>query len=382
MTTEAAETITFRCGCGRRLRVGAELAGGGVQCPACGRLTSVPDPDDRFDDDGGMALADEPPPNPRAVGSVGTLAYANPATRTATPVSAATHERHLAQAGPIRRRAATAFVDDAPGRPLWKLPADLLLPANAIVAAMALGVMALFVGFAAMSAAGAYPLALVALAVGLILTAHYVNVIDETGPEGRDELPPPLRDLDFWEDVFRPNGQLLAATLICLLPSACLLWTAGPTPGAMAFAAGFALLGMLAFPAVLLTLVAGGTVLNLLPHRLAGVVAISGGAYWVAALLLLPLTLALHAACCLFVAEVLAQLYDASILGTYTAGPGGVGTPSTWWWAGPAAVLAGMGAVYVTHALGWTLGRLYRRHVDRFPWLLMRHVRTAPATAS
>jgi len=35
----------------------------------------------------------------------------------------------------------------------------------------------------------------------------------------------------------------------------------------------------------------------------------------------------------------------------------------------------------VVHALGWSLGSLYRRYDEQFPWVMQRHERTTPRRA-
>ena len=54
----------------------------------------------------------------------------------------------------------------------------------------------------------------IALGAVFLSAAHFANVIEETGPEDRDELPRFLRDLNFAEDIWLPfcacaGGDLL-----------------------------------------------------------------------------------------------------------------------------------------------------------------------------
>lgn len=116
-------------------------------------------------------------------------------------------------------------------------------------------------------------------------------------------------------------------------------------------------LGTFFFPALLLTLCTSGTLRNLRPDRVLGVIATSGFGY------ALPLLL--------WVA--LALIPRGLSLAVPRLQP---------WFAWP--LLVGgtpLLASYLVHALGWTLGDLYRRHQEQFPWVLQRHERTTPRRA-
>src|SRR5688572_6428414 len=107
---------------------------------------------------------------------------------------------------------------------------------------------------------------------GLIL-AHYGNVIDDTGRNEQDDLPRPLRDLSFYDDMWSPFVQMAGALMIAyLIPILTLLAFADRAglPLWLAWLGGW-LLGSIVAPALLLTTNLSGSTLNLRPDRLLGV---------------------------------------------------------------------------------------------------------------
>jgi hypothetical protein len=225
-----------------------------------------------------------------------------------------------------------------------------------------------------------------ALLLGLIVVVggHYVNVIDETGLEGRDEMPAVMRDVSFGEDMFFPFLKLIAATVLCLGP-AIALFAMGEfavlSPwAALAGAAGIA--GIVLFPAVLLTLACSPTVMNLTPVRLLRTIVYCGPWYWAAVPVPL-IAVALHVIAVAFSVELFYQTLGETWLGAYMVGPGGVAAQQTWWWVGPLLILCVLLAVYLAHGFAWLLGRLFRRHHEQFGWVLMRHEpRVRPSVAT
>ncbi len=258
---------------------------------------------------------------------------------------------------------------DTSRRSLALLPLDLLQPANAIVMVM------IFVGFliaeftAFLAVGGAFPLGVVSLIIILLSVSHYVNVIDETGPEARDEMPPPLRDVSLWDDLLKPVILLVVALAVCFGPAA-LIWHVGgwQMNGAIvALVAAVALVGAYIFPAVMLTLVAGGTIMNLMPWRLLRVIAVGGRNYAIAAGILLPLMVGLHVAAGVVLSELIVGAFGWTIMSLTTAP-----SPLVLGVVGHLLLLA---AVFSAHLFSWWMGRLYQRGHARYGWLLQRHER-------
>ena len=385
--------LIFPCRCGKRLRVGTDFAGQAVQCPACSLLLTVPEPEDKLLDDGTFRLdeideelgrssrryaisdsdrvsdRDGPP----------TLSYASqhtPAAPAYTPVQ-------LSHAGIINSGIANerpreiipyeAWNYDPAKRSLTLLPYDLLLPANVIVVLIVFGATVVAELMAFLAIGGAIPLAAVTLILCGLTFAHYVNVVDETGPEGRDEMPPMLRDLSVYDDLLKPLGLGFFALLISFGPAVAILalndWQ--PTGSGGAIGIVLALIGLLIYPAVQLTLVAGGTFLNLAPWRVIRVMAVGGSRYLMLTCVLLPATLVIH-----LIAVVCTTEWITGYFGWPTVSAAmGVTSPSKWVLlvVGNTALLFG---AYAAHLTAWWLGRLYQRGHAHYGWLLQRHERS------
>lgn len=382
--------IRFHCTCGQSLEVGPVLAGQAVQCPRCKRLTDVPTPEEAkaILEDGTLQLAPRvtpPPPlpprrRPHALQYAGVTtpkapAYLPPQLSHANAFVAPLAEpnRSPAQTAPRKPTLRYSLTLDDERRPFLSLPLELLRPANAIVMGIVCIGLLIVPLFALLAFGGAFPLAAFGIVLLLIVVAHYVSVIDETGPEARDELPPPLREVSFWDDFWRPLMQLAFALALCFGPTVWLFAASGWRTDRVAAVAGaaWAAIAFPFFPAVLLTVVTGTTPLNLSPHRLVRVMAVCGVPYLFATFVLLPAAVVLHALAALFFAEAVSAAYDLSILRP-------AATPVSPWLTLPAGGAMLVLAVYVGHLFPWWLGRLYRRHHDQFPWLLQRHERREP----
>lgn len=339
-------------------------------------------------EDGTVALARDETPPPPVKRQVPTLEYAGVHTPKPPPYLPPQLSHTSAFVAPLGEPARHAPAQrksqrkptlrysvtlDEEKRPFLSLPLELLRPANAIVMGIVCIGLLIVPLFALLAFGGAFPLAAFGLVLVLIIIAHYVSVIDETGPEARDELPPPLREVSFWDDFVRPLMQLTFALTVCFGPSVWLFSLAGWRTDSMAAVVGAALAAIAYpfFPAVLLTTVTGTTPLNLAPHRLLKVMAICGVPYLVATLVLLPAAVVLHGLSALMFAEAVASAYELSILRP-------AATPVSPWLTLPAGGALLLLAVYAGHLFPWWLGRLYRRHHDQFPWLLQRHERREP----
>ncbi len=193
-----------------------------------------------------------------------------------------------------------------------------------------------------------------------LLAAHYGCVVQDVGPDAIDELPRPLRNFAPAEDVIGPAVRVGAAGAICYGP---MLVVAAATDLHGAGAAAALLLGVggaYCFPAVVLTLLTGATVLNLSPPRVVGVMVRCGPQYALSAVLGVA-SLALTA-CVVLGPSVLPVLAPLTFLRAFN---------------NPATLVPAVAAtMYVTHFFAWHLGLMYRAHHDTFPWLAQRHIRT------
>ena len=265
----------------------------------------------------------------------------------------------------------------------YTVPRELFQPTNLLVLGIIFAMHLVSQVFGLLAAAGGFPLVIVVVLIWLVIFAHYGVVIEETGPEAHDEIPPVLRNVSFYDDFLAPLVSLGVATALCAAPAVGVVVAAarfgvadGPTFLVTVLGAAF---GLVAFPAVLLTLTTSGTLHNLLPHRLFGVAARSGPAY-AAAVALLLLTLlcygvgtGLTSILGLLVLDLLAWLFPGVPLvpAFLTTPVGGVITVAGL--IGYPLLAAG---IYFAHAFAWTLGKIYQQHHDVFPWVLQRHVST------
>jgi len=199
------------------------------------------------------------------------------------------------------------------------------------------------------------------LVIGL-LVAHYANTIDETGPEARDELPRPLRNVSWHDDMWGPFfnvtlafGCAYGVGLLCLLPDM-------PTEVKVTLFAILSLLGTLAFPAILLTTTTSGSVLNLRPDRVWGVIRACGAAY---VFMLVGWLVSIG----LYLGAIIGTLIwlDSTLGGS---APGGLGAVVFHWAVQYPLLLV---AIYLMHAYAWYLGLQYRKHHVDFPWVLQRY---------
>src|SRR5918993_2282470 len=87
----------------------------------------------------------------------------------------------------------------------------------------------------------------------LLLIAHYANTIDETGPEARDELPRPLRDVNWYDDMWAPFINVMLAFLAAYGPGLACLLIEVPWQIRFSLFGTLSIIGTLAFPAILLT---------------------------------------------------------------------------------------------------------------------------------
>ena len=195
---------------------------------------------------------------------------------------------------------ATPVLTYATGTPaqryrLFHLMARLLAPANVVVMFAIFIAHLLFWPLLIVVYAGVFFLVVAVPLMGALFLAHYGNVIEEFGPHGRDELPRPLRDLGFYEDLWAtPFCAVFLSLLICYLPSILLIqWLSAKMPILLVPALILALIGTFFLPAIMLTLQTSGTILNLRPDRVLGVIGACGIDYW-KTLFLWILTLAVY----------------------------------------------------------------------------------------
>lgn len=404
--------IPFTCRCGYAFQVADDLAGGLVQCPQCKRLIDVPRLGELDSlDDQGIYRLDAPPVtsnNPERVEDLKVIFTRERFDDAGVPIDLRGDfsEGHggpipVESLGPLDKAAprydpitgelirdidvkpegkpppgipvakrvviAQTHVDGieipTPGES-WFLPGRMLKPVNLIVMGIILVAHLLAGGMALAIAAFYWILAPFWLLIHLLLLSHYANVIDETGPESKIDLPTPLRSVDWHDDTFGPFVKMLAAMAVCFGPGVLFLIEGGrlPVQIVLPVAGAMLLLGTIAFPAAALTTNTSGSLLNLRPDRLFGVMYVCGIEY-------LAVLLNFIVGGSLWICSAAAlNLLFAGLIDSAIDLPRWINWPTT---LGSLAV-----ATYLMHLFACHLGLLYRKHHTAFPWMYQRHTRT------
>lgn len=406
--------IEFSCHCKHRFALDDGMAGGVVQCPVCGRLVDVPtlndlphlEPDGTYvlngrrvavekdrlaklqraftrktTDDHGQDIDLRPtledleridtpgqaPSAPVHDEARSRLApkYDPVSGNLIVPLAVAPPPGSSANAAwPVAGRPVVTYADSDPQQAggLWHIVLELFMPVNAIV---------IFFVFLAQALAQLLCFTLVVpLLVLLATAAHYVNTIEETGPEGCDELPRMMRNASFFDDVWLPAWQGLIALGICYAPVVLFieLFAYAHQTLYIQLAGAALLLGGYFLPAVALTLVTSGSAIpNLRPDRLLGLIRTCGAGYNLSVFLwYLASGLYLYTMFSPWLAEAVAQRHRWGTLLDHYA----IVLPLVYV------------AIHAMHLFCWHLGLLYRRRHDRFPWVLQRHVATNPTATA
>jgi hypothetical protein len=240
----------------------------------------------------------------------------------------------------------------------------LLKPINLLVMFFVVIAHGLMLMTALIAAFGIFFIVPLLIGVLAILLAHYGIVVDEIGPVGRDELPRPMRQCGWQEDLWGPFVHMAGAIMISFIPAFLVLRS--PTlPSTLSYplAAVVGLVGAFFFPAIFLTTATSGSVHNLRPDRIMGVIARCGLPYFFAAMLF----------------PVASSIYFLGILGTGFQVMRNfiVGRPAgPWYFASSVAFPALFLGIYLMHYFCFFLGLMYRKHHDHFPWAFQRHIPT------
>jgi hypothetical protein len=185
-----------------------------------------------------------------------------------------------------------------------------------------------------------------------LAAAHFGSTIVAIGPDEHEDLPRPLGSLGLWDDILGPLAKVLVAVLICYAPMFAAL--AALSAPASLIALPLMLVGGYYFPAVLLTVMTSGSVLNLHPARIRKVIRFGDKRYFLLAIgwmIALPV----------YVWATLRVNLISSALGIE---PGSYNRLEALA-AGPLAVLS----VFYLHYFCWQLGLMFRAGHERFGWV-------------
>lgn len=199
------------------------------------------------------------------------------------------------------------------------------------------------------------------LGVLLLIPAHYACVIQDTGIDANDELPRPLRNVEFWDDLFYPGSQMLVAYFCSFSPAiAVLVSTSIPDGPRFVLAGVLALVGSVVLPSIILTASTSGSYVNLRPDRLMSVIWKCGPRYWLAVVFWVLATV-------MYIVTALGAL--GPLVGVLVGMPlGAAGL------AALAVIACATIATFLGHLGSMELGFLYRRYHPSLPWAFQRHI--------
>jgi hypothetical protein len=399
--------IDFPCQCGHRFSVPQDTAGTSLQCPKCHRLVDVPTLGDLpgILPDGTYSMDAPAVRDPKMLANM--LRAFNrdthdefgrekdlrlneedllnlgvpPAGIEPTPAAAGA-PKYDPETGellrPVKIAPTPAIVVGAHGPPRAVIPyasagttnrigpmqvfIELFAPANAMVMSFIFAFHLLLQGLVIIVSV-LFPVVGI---IGLIMAilAHYGCIVEDVGTEDRDDLPRPLRNLSFVDDLWKPFCFVVGAFLLSYLPAIIAsIKLPMETRPELFIVGALSMLGSTLFPAVFLTLQTSGAIANLRPDRVLGMIRAAGAGRY--ALIVVLWIIAIN-------------VYIAGVYGFDVATTIGLlvwkGKTSKVYWAISIALL--MLGVYLMHAFAWQLGLLYRQKHAYFPWVLQHHVRT------
>ncbi len=270
---------------------------------------------------------------------------------------------------------------DIQGKPanflsIWFL---MFAPMNVIVWVLIASIIGGSIMLSMVPLAGVLFAFLLGLPIICALMGHFGNIVDETGPVGRDELPTPLRHASIREDILDPMVSVAVAGALAFSPLLSVIAYAPRLPAQVYLA--FIVLGFCVLPALLITKLCSGYFMNVLPHRSLPLMWICGVWYWWSALVLMV-------AIIVFMLGAAMSLSFGMRIGAIMIAPSGstVSTPTMFGMSYQLEMILGTPTLFVgvflLHAACWHLGMLYRKFYPRFPWLMQRHISTRTDVAA
>ncbi|HEY1683176.1 MAG TPA: hypothetical protein VGG19_00305 [Tepidisphaeraceae bacterium] len=400
--------ITFPCKCGQIIQVADDQAGLTVQCPHCGLLRDVPTLSDlsHLTDDGTYDLepTKEIPeehridqlrrafsyertdadgdeidlrPTMTDVKSAGYIEEkqddAAPALPKYDPVTGElvvpiqvraeeSHPNHI----PLAKRFvgyATTQTQSAHFSAA-KIFIELLQPVNIVVMFFILMFHTAFEFFTALPLLYSLFFSPFLFAIFTAVFAHYAIVVEEIAVEEHDELPRPLRQFEFGPDLFWPFMYMVGSIFFSFAPAFFVATELNKSKLQWPAFLAMVIIGIVFFPSVLLTSITSGSIRNLRPDRLVGVMVQSPLRYLFVVILFPAVT----------------TVYYFGILGCRVAflrwAGAGAAIPASWDNQPLLVIGALVIGIYMMHFTCWYLALIYRDYHADFPWVLQRHIPT------
>lgn len=194
-----------------------------------------------------------------------------------------------------------------------------------------------------------------------LVLAHYATVVFETGEEELEELPRPLRNGSFRDDILLPAFRAGAAYVLAYLPALVLPSLTPDKSQPLVLGAGLVWGGIL-FPALLLTACGSNSLANLRPDRVIRVIRHGEWAYWRLVLITVPLVP-------LYLWMALGVNFIHPLIGGTKAGELMASTIAR----GLVAMPLLTACVYLAHGVCWRLGQLLRMHHGSYGWVWEQH---------
>jgi hypothetical protein len=418
--------ISFKCRCGTRIQVNDDQAGDSLQCPQCHLAVDVPALDDleHLDEDGNLKFADDIQPVQKKLADnrklPGFLEHEGNDRRMSVEefLNIGIDEKTLSEIkGEVRPGVSkTPRYDPITGELLVPLdlvetekvidagvaqpipdpsktlgyarnphavkdpgfnllsPFWLMFRAENVIVMFVLVIACLFAFvLQALPLLQMFSVVLLTPLMFMLILGHLGNVLDETGPNEKDDMPTLLRGVSFSEDIWRPFVQVFLASMVAILPfmvASIFFHKHRTSDGVVLLLAALALFAYAVWPAALLTSVCSGTLNNMLPNRMLGTIPVMGFGRYV--LITLVLTAGLHA----FVYGVQGFMGSFQWIAAWMISPAAAVNVATRMWGLPlwGAGLAGTGllvlGIYLLHVGVWQLGLVYRKFHKQFPWVL------------
>jgi len=198
------------------------------------------------------------------------------------------------------------------------------------------------------------------IVAGLFLS-HYAVVVNDIATEDKDELPRPLRDFSWHDDLWGPFVHFFASAGIAYGPLIAINWMPRNAVLLLSYSLAVVIWGTFIFPALFLTMTTSGHWLNLAPDAVLRVITNLGWKYilciilWAAALFSYAIGLG-------------GTMYAMAAL----LAPPGMMTGNPWMVTAIAYPLLIVG-IFMMHVFCWYLGLQYRDHHGQFRWVLQSH---------